>query len=103
METKFTKGEWEVIDGTLVGEQVLFVHVNGNGVVCILTNQVDAHLPVSVEGKANAHLIAAAPEMYHMLNRVIQAQKDADNEIEHSDLLHFLYDDIEKLLAKARG
>lgn len=95
MKAKFTKSEWNIkTTGHYYNGERQYKHevlVDGIGVACF------------EDSTANAHLIAAAPEMYHMLNRVIQAQKDADNEIEHSDLLHFLYDDIEKLLAKARG
>ena len=41
---------------------------------------------------ANAHLIAAAPEMYRMLKEIQEAHAEMD-----------LFQDIEELLAKARG
>jgi len=96
-ETKFTKGEWHCIDGTIIGEQVLFVHATelgvNKGIVCRLTKQVDTHISLSLEDIANAHLIAAAPDMYKML----ESLRD------DYGLLTTVGKDIDKLLAKARG
>jgi len=94
-ETKFTKGEWNCIDGTIIGEQVLFVHATelgvNKGIVCRLTKQVDTHISLSLEEIANAHLIASAPDMYAMLNFI-------ENNPSELNVIH-----IRKLLEKARG
>ena len=70
--SKFTKGEWRCCDGTQFGEQVLFVDVKDKeSVVCRLTKQVNKDIPLSYEDIANAHLIAAAPDMYEALEGMI--------------------------------
>ena len=55
------------------------------------------------QSKANAHLIAAAPEMYEMLIKISEAVNSVLYEIELADAITELGGDIEKLLAKARG
>jgi len=57
----YTKGEWEVIEYTTDAE----VHVSGNGYFianCGHTGR-DERLPYNPNAIANAHLIAAAPDM----------------------------------------
>ena len=80
-ETKFTKGEWRVerfVNGK--GFEIAF---NDDGEV--ITDYVyDEH---------DANLIAAAPEMYEMLESLR----------EDYGLLTKVGKDIDKLLAKARG
>lgn len=50
--------------------------------------------------KANAHLIAAAPEMYAML----EATKNLLGKMTFANMeIQYAYADIEQLLAKARG
>lgn len=96
MKEKFTKQEWKVADGTKVGEQVLFVHAPEiGGVICRLTHTANPNIPLSEADIANAHLIAAAPKMYAMLDR-LHAHLDNDD----TDGLAF---DIRELLAEARG
>ncbi len=100
-EAKFTGGEWEVADGTKIGEQVLFVHVptlsNKGKVVCRLTRVVDTHVPLSEQDIANAHLIAAAPKMYAMLEDFVKTKECKQ------EWLFEMQSTIESLLAKARG
>jgi hypothetical protein len=55
------------------------------------------------EAIANANLIACAPDMYEMLESIIECANDSQNEISHSDLIYSLHDDINKLLKRARG
>jgi hypothetical protein len=99
--TKFTKGEWKVVDATKIGEQLLFVHVEGAGVVCRLTKVADTNIPLSKGDIANAHLIAAAPEMYRVLSEVSEL---ADGDMGFAtDWLLNNTDDLISLLAKARG
>ena len=84
-ETKFTKGEWSVEIGcsqAFVTKDNKFIH----------ESNVDVALGNRDERVANAHLIAAAPEMYEMLKRLSAKQWDASEE-----------EEIENLLAKARG
>lgn len=82
-KTKFTKGPWKVQDDGygLIG--VAFRKGYG-----VLVGHKDN------ESISNSHLIAAAPEMYEMLEHILlepYGREDLSNER------------IEKLLAKARG
>lgn len=95
--TKFTEGEWEVANGLLVGEQVLFIHVFGKQVLCRLTKQVDT-TPLTEEDVANAHLMAAAPEMYELLEDFVDFCDRGDPEGFYQ--MHHV---AKKLLVKARG
>ena len=79
-KTEFTKGEWESNYGTVSCGDIRVAD-------CELNNM--AYTPTEI---ANAHLIAAAPEMYAMLQKVCEF---------HPHLC--CIKDIEKLLAKARG
>lgn len=95
---KFTKGEWICIDGTTVGEQILFVHAVESGVnkgiVCRLTKQVDTHINLSLEDVANAHLIAAAPKMFQALLSI---------ENDNGSIPEAIWDLRNEAIAKARG
>ena len=86
-EAKFTKGPWDIEIGcsqAFVTTENKFIH---ESIVDIATGNRD-------ERVANAHLIAAAPEMYEMLEHINLTLGD-----EYSDEL----DKIEVILAKARG
>lgn len=104
-DTKFTKGEWEVADGTKIGEQVLFIHIpemeSRGKVVCRLTRVVYTHIPLSEQDIANAHLIAAAPELYAMLEGLLCHFKSGDSD--HFELNDAKIPELDNLLAKARG
>jgi hypothetical protein len=84
-EAKFTKGEWKILDKYQVGINVDF----GDGFFTVASCQVFN------EAKANAHLIAAAPEMYSELDELsgIIRRMGVDSASDRIDLL----------LAKARG
>ena len=88
MKTKFTKGEWKarcmIIDGKEVANTW---SVGSEDVVRVASLS-------TFNGKANAHLIAVAPEMYDMLNSI---ENDANQ------IPPFLWDKIQTVLAKARG
>jgi len=116
--SEFTKEKWEVVDGTKVGEQVLFVHAPEiKGVVCRLTHTANPSIPLSKADFANAHLIAAAPEMYAMLKEVLSEMWMLIDEVNDQRLSHMRFDAetppdlcdqetlhrIQVLLAKARG
>jgi len=86
-EEKFTQGEWHCKDFNSLNQSVQYVR-SGTSEICVLYQSVDVNA-------ANAHLISAAPEMYHVLVDLIAEKKAnfGDNSCEHLDLI----------LAKARG
>ena len=86
-EVKFTKGEWKVTSqfGVSVGEHV------GSAVFTQNTGCVTSSV---IERESNAHLIAAAPDMYDMLHSI---------ENDSNQIPPFLWDKIQSVLAKARG
>lgn len=88
MKTKFTKGDWIVEDGKAVlcnGHKVAYVNSGDN-------------IPYFENIKANAHLIAAAPEMYEALEQVMKTlSSDGFGCFDNTCA------EIGKLLAKARG
>ena len=87
MDTKFTKGEWKV-------ETQFQLDINGGFITTQMSG--DKFAPVS-EREANAHLIAAAPDMYKMLETIVDSIAKTDiGSIE--DMIA-----IELLLKKARG
>jgi hypothetical protein len=79
MEAKFTKGEWSIQGETLWCN---------NLPVCVLG---DSWVTFS-NAENNAHLIAAAPEMYAMLESLADCD---ENQMYRKE--------INELLAKARG
>ena len=89
-EPRFTKGEWEVtiyesetkIDLWSGDDRIYHKDIN------IADNEWRA------EQVANAHLIAAAPEMYEMLENIHEILDDEFDGVKF---------DIRELLAKARG
>ncbi|AVR75880.1 hypothetical protein ValSw33_56 [Vibrio phage ValSw3-3] len=94
----FTKGEWVLHrvnhDMTIDGE----VHVVASEGYpsAFVPSWIDDE-EAAIEAMANAHLIAAAPEMYEMLEKIL-AEYKAIMLGESSAV-----SDIEQLLAKARG
>ena len=102
-ETKFTKGEWIVYTadddyGNLGYDEVVIgmdsYNENCCNYYCSHKVTIDGVESDDVEGMANAYLIAAAPDMYAMLNRIANESYGAEDV---SDEV------INKLLAKARG
>ena len=104
-EPKFTKGPWhkkgkrvfwQKPDRTLPKDNLF------NGLVCICATTEDNPPEVIEEANANANLIAAAPELYRMLEKLLMAAKTANemNPVKiHKGLLH----DVEETLKEARG
>ena len=86
-KAKFTKGEWEVsscgLSVSVDGHQVARAHSGSN-------------IPYTEPTKSNAHLIAAAPEMYCLLERLTSHSNCK------KDIIHLL-GEADSLLAKARG
>lgn len=84
-EEKFTKGEWIAI----VDAESCFIDTVEHG---LLADLFDTDAP-AVESDANAHLIAAAPEMYGILRQI---------QIE-GGLSVARHKSVANILAKARG
>lgn len=82
-EAKFTKGEWVVTD--TYSNYIYDVVRIGN-------------FDMKVKSEANAHLIAAAPEMYEMLDEVSHVLGHELNPTNKSYIKA-----IKELLTKARG
>ena len=100
-ETKFTKGEWKIV------KSVAFDCEHGNVGETTMLSIGSRIFPIchhGIQGKcfdydeqvANAHLIKKAPKLYALLDKIQQGSQDY---IENGKM----YDDIEKLLAEARG
>jgi hypothetical protein len=85
-EAKFTKGEWQV------SASGLSVNCSGWRVARAYSG---SNIPYVQETKANAHLIAVAPEMYNLLQDIVDLRLDDECAININA--------IKQLLAKARG
>jgi hypothetical protein len=86
-ETKFTKGEWVQCFANGI---VIQTESTGYGICRVIGNLES--------DRANANLIACAPEMYAMLDKI------SDELLEAGGVWNCaLAKDIEALLAKARG
>ncbi len=86
METKFTKGTWSV-----TGQFRL--DVEGGYITTQLSGSLDSTV---LEREANAHLIAAAPDMYAMLKGMYETLCLIGDDGEEAN-------EINELLKKARG
>ena len=97
MKTKFTKGEW-AID---VWATMLNINVD-DGEVGICEIEVDGHkrpsgyeIKPTAEQKANAHLIASAPDMYNEMQYFVNSACEEDIETARNRFI--------LILKKARG
>lgn len=93
METKFTKGKWSIFGDWGICK---------NGWETELIATFEPRGVGQKEGFANAHLMAAAPEMYEMLDTMSTFR----NSYSADELIQYFLDnsdDIDRLLAKARG
>ena len=91
-EAKFTKGPWELSTEPVSEHYCLTVECGKVMRVNIITRATDIKFTEGLERIANAHLIAAAPELYAMLE-ILSDEFCNDS----------MQDEIELLLAKARG
>lgn len=93
-KAKFTQGPWSEYFGS---GNIIEVH-NSDGLEVINWQGFDGNGNFSnLEIEANAQLIAAAPEMYEMIERLTKiSSEDAKLYLENSS-------DLIDLLAKARG
>jgi len=86
MDKKFTKGEWKFLDdGTYCEIQIEKPLLS----ICAINTNIN-------EYEANAKLIAAAPEMLEMLERIQRI-----NNIAREHISECLFEDIEQLIKKA--
>lgn len=91
-EAKFTKGEWVPALRNDDELQTTFFGIVFGGVFLQIGS--------GNENRINAHLIAAAPEMYHKLVEVESHLDSIAGEYAYNRTMH---DEIIELLAKARG
>jgi hypothetical protein len=87
---KHTKGPWDIKTPNTESLASPFSKIQdkqGYGIASLYT------LPNIEEQKANAHLISAAPDMFNLLEELLDCQ----------GVLKEYRQDIEKILAKARG
>lgn len=97
--TKFTKREWEVVTEPESSHYLATIDCGGIMQIHVVTSATDITFAESIERLANAHLIACAPDMYEMLDTLI----DSSNP---EDMLAALIEnkaEIESLLKRARG
>lgn len=92
----FTKREWEVVTEADSEHYCLTVDCGGVMRVNVITSARDITFSESIERIANAHLIAAAPDMYAEL-------EDLEVWLKYHDDYKDWYARVKKLLAKARG
>ena len=92
METEFTKRSWEICTNPESEHYLLTIDCGGVMQIQVITSATDITFAESIERKANAHLIAVAPEMYEFIERL----SDLDE-------CQMLKAEIKHLLAKARG
>lgn len=116
METKFTKGPWfteyRENQSGMYNQDVF----DANGKTICECSWYEAETTIEIDGEvrraigtnreANAHLIAAAPEMYATLERVISNYQTVASLVEQQGYETSYSKDvaiIDALLAKARG
>ena len=86
---KFTKGKWEAVCD-LVGEYPYYVMANSKG---------KYHQVAFIDTDANARLIAAAPELYEVLRRVLEEIPIIAGDSRH-DALSYAISDARQLLER---
>lgn len=93
-EAKFTKGPWVKDYGMTLGhiKSINDAHGGLTPTVCMYSMRFINEK----EMQANAHLIAAAPEMYALLEKLVNPDNCK------KDIIHII-GNAESLLAKARG
>ena len=79
--SKFTKGPWKVTPHLDV--------MKGHNYIAPISIMTKKYMTVNEETRANARLIAAAPEMYQHLRLILNGE--------------FSSDDVEQLLARIDG
>lgn len=103
-EAKFTKGPWEVVDGYYPS----FIEIKCGEMmdISICWHATDLSYSDGVERRANAHLMASAPELYKMVEILIGNYQEVASVLEHDGYKTSYLEDakaVDALLAKARG
>jgi hypothetical protein len=98
MTEKFTPGEWRIEEHELaVGNCEMFgFRIRADKIICAAQSN---ELKDKPEMQSNAALIAAAPEMYHLLEYLADGVRFGG--LQHTD--RSLAAEIENLLKKAKG
>jgi len=97
--SKFTKGEWLIIETDYCPENEITTQQrinDGKISICGFDNLFDGDF--KIEQDANAHLIAAAPDMYNLLSEL----KEHMNSEPCANSDEWI-NDIDLLIKKARG
>lgn len=95
MKPKFTPGPWKMLPDSWHGDHAE-ISSSEWGALALVVNKIDGQ--VSENGSSNAHLIAAAPDMYAKLDEISDGLLEAGG---YGNCR--LAKEIESLLAKARG
>jgi hypothetical protein len=95
---KFTKGDWIAFyPHEVLNEGLMSVETDDGKLIC----KAEVYKSTISEATANAHLIAAAPEMYSLLSGIAELSNGDMGSLVDGMLCKF--NDIDILLAKARG
>lgn len=111
METKFTKGEWDILP---IEEDKEYIRIRGTVLggrykIANITDLKHHHdgsdwcESERLESKANAHLMAAAPDMYEMLEIITHTCRSMASKTPFKFEFKALQAGIEQVLSKARG
>lgn len=92
-EAKFTKGPWTITESSWA-DYSWDINMGSHNAAATVVVRMEYDADNSFELEDNAHLIAAAPEMYEMLNDIAISM-----ECEHGVDTNAIF----ALLAKARG
>lgn len=109
MTEKFTKEPWEISDMSGVDAMdnyTVCFHIGVSSTGEMIADCQSDKLADYERVRANAHLIAAAPEMYEMLainRKMFEDLADVLPNEQAKDLVHDMASDIESVLGKARG
>ena len=108
METKFTKAPWQQSHRKNTDGYSTEVYDNKGETICTLAwhKVYERDGVTSTDRQENAHLIAAAPDMYGELNKLsLVINKTSWNGFNSVDLIDEIrsHCDIDQILKKARG
>ena len=108
-ETKFTQGDWKALIKPIGAKplsifQDITIQAGEHDVASVFLSSDDPEwLKHREQAIRDAHLIAATPEMYEMLERLSDLMPFLDEQTHPQIECDALKYDIDKLLAKARG
>ena len=97
--TEFTKGPWRVREDVRVDHGIEYIaglDIISDDYEIVACEGIASNSDINI---ANAHLIAAAPELYEALEKIVTAAIDYDD----ANSLCSLGESLMPILAKARG